>query len=115
MAPEACREEVCSYCCDIWSLGCTVLQMATNQLPWSEQEFEGSIPAFFHIATCTAPPVIPDTVPTLAAQFIAACVQLETEHRPGSSALLGHAWLAEDEVWPPLLSPWLSFSVTPER
>ena len=37
MAPEVCREEHYQASCDIWSLGCTVLQMVTNELPWAER------------------------------------------------------------------------------
>ena len=32
--------------------------MATNRLPWSECKFQHSIPAFYHIATCTEPPKV---------------------------------------------------------
>ena len=35
-----------------------MLQMATALFPWNERQFEDTIPAFYHIATCTAPPVV---------------------------------------------------------
>ena len=55
---QVCREEPLAQSSDIWSLGCTILQMATNRLPWSECKFQHSIPAFYHIATCTEPPKV---------------------------------------------------------
>ena len=47
---------------DIWSLGCTILQMATARVPWDERQFENSIAAFFHIALTTKPPKVWDSL-----------------------------------------------------
>ncbi|KAK1394145.1 hypothetical protein POM88_013201 [Heracleum sosnowskyi] len=47
MAPEIIKNSnACNLDVDIWSLGCTVLEMATTKPPWSE--FEG-VAAMFKI------------------------------------------------------------------
>ena len=96
MAPEVCRQESSNYSCDIWSLGCTILQMATNQDPWSEMQFEHSIPAFYHIATCQQPPQVPDTLCSPMQDVVRQCLQLEAFHRPTCDDLLATPWLAID-------------------
>ena len=96
MAPEVCQEEEIGTSCDIWALGCTVLQMVTNRLPWAEREFEHPIPAFFHIATCTDGPQVPDTIQPLTRSFISDCVAVQAPHRPTCTALLAHPWVVMD-------------------
>ena len=82
MAPEVCREEVVHASCDIWALGCTVLQMLTNRLPWTERGFDTCIAAFYHITTCAEGPHVPDHVSAVARDFINACVRVRAELRP---------------------------------
>lgn len=36
MAPEAIMQKDLSRFSDIWSLGCTIIEMATGRPPWSE-------------------------------------------------------------------------------
>ena len=101
MAPEVCRQERAAYACDIWSLGCTTLQMATNAVPWAEREFQHAIPAFFHIATCVEPPNVPEALPPPMRAFVLQCLQLEAAARPSCSQLLMLPWFAlpdDDEV-----------------
>ena len=96
MAPEVCRQEGSNWSCDIWSLGCTILQMATNQEPWSEMQFEHTIPAFYHIATCQQPPQVPDTLCGPMHDVVRQCLQLEASRRPTCNELLATPWLALD-------------------
>ena len=98
MAPEVCRQEASNWSCDIWSLGCTLLQIATNREPWSEMEFEHCIPAFFHIATCTEPPRVPDTLPRPMQDVVAQCLQLDAARRPTCTELLAMPWLRIEQV-----------------
>ena len=92
MAPEVCRQDTSSFACDIWSLGCTILQMATNRVPWHERQFEHTIPAFFHIATCTEPPQVASHLSQPMREVVLECLQLEASCRPSCSQLLQMPW-----------------------
>ena len=94
MAPEKCRQERSNSACDVWSLGCTILQMATNQEPWSERRFEHIISGFYHIATCQEPPQVPSTICGPMRHVVLQCLQLEPLRRPSCTDLLATVWLA---------------------
>ena len=96
MAPEVCRQEGSNYSSDIWSLGCTILQMATNKEPWSEKQFEHTTPAFYHIATCQQPPQVPETLCIPMQDVVRQCLQLQASGRPTCDDLLVTSWLALD-------------------
>ena len=36
MAPEVINGNIYSFNVDIWSLGCTIIEMATSKLPWGD-------------------------------------------------------------------------------
>jgi mitogen-activated protein kinase kinase kinase len=100
MAPEVCREEPLRPSSDIWSFGCTVLQMATALFPWNERQFEDTIPAFYHIATCTAPPVVPSKVPYAVKRVVHQCLKLDPALRPTCDEVFQHDFFTADEaVW----------------
>lgn len=44
---QTCRS---SAAADIWSLGCTIIEMATARVPWSEQQYTSPYAALFNIA-----------------------------------------------------------------
>lgn len=48
MAPEVIKLKRHSRFSDIWSLGCTIIEMATGSAPWSR--FRNQATAMFHIA-----------------------------------------------------------------
>ena len=49
---------------DIWSFGCTVLEMATGKIPWSEYNFDNPIAAILKIGLENEIPTIPKTLTT---------------------------------------------------
>ncbi|XP_073058061.1 mitogen-activated protein kinase kinase kinase 3-like isoform X1 [Primulina eburnea] len=75
---------------DIWSLGCTVLEMATSKPPWSQYEW---VAAIFKIVNSRDPPEIPDHLSADAKSFIRLCLQREPSARPTASQLLGHPFV----------------------
>ncbi|KAI5063083.1 hypothetical protein GOP47_0021630 [Adiantum capillus-veneris] len=86
MAPEVVRNKNgYSFAVDIWSLGCTVLEMATGKPPWSQ--FEG-ITAIFKIGNSKEIPHIPGHLLEDTKMFIRCCLQRDPRKRPTAAQLL---------------------------
>ncbi len=58
MAPEVIRQTGHNWQADMWSVGCTVIEMATGKRPWSQQFQE--VAALFHIGITKSHPPIPE-------------------------------------------------------
>ncbi|PWA58745.1 Protein kinase, ATP binding site-containing protein [Artemisia annua] len=69
---------------DIWSLGCTVLEMLTGRVPYSHLE---GMQALFRIGR-GEPPSIPKTLSAEARDFILKCLQVNPSDRPVAAQLL---------------------------
>ncbi|KAK4266383.1 hypothetical protein QN277_027317 [Acacia crassicarpa] len=91
MAPEVILQTGHSFSADIWSVGCTVIEMATGKPPWSEQFQE--VAALFHIGTTKSHPPIPDHLSAEAKDFLLKCLQKEPDLRPSASDLLQHPFV----------------------
>nr|CAB3499005.1 unnamed protein product [Digitaria exilis] len=77
---------------DIWSLGCTVLEMLTRQIPFPNVEWVCHTNAFFMIGRGEQPP-IPNYLSKEAQDFIGQCVRVDPENRPSASQLLEHPFV----------------------
>jgi serine/threonine protein kinase len=78
---------------DIWSLGCTVVEMLTGHPPW--HEFEG-VAAIFKIATQHPPTYqLPAGASELVRCFLSSCFKLSVERRPTAEQLLRDPFVAE--------------------
>ncbi|KAJ8526310.1 hypothetical protein K7X08_028787 [Anisodus acutangulus] len=75
---------------DIWSLGCTILEMATSKPPWSQYE---GVAAIFKIGNSKDFPEIPDHLSNDAKSFVRQCLQREPFMRPTASQLLEHSFV----------------------
>ncbi|KAJ4955397.1 hypothetical protein NE237_012180 [Protea cynaroides] len=91
MAPEVIKNSNgCNLAVDIWSLGCTVLEMATTKPPWSQ--FEG-VAAMFKIGNSKDLPEIPDHLSEDGKNFVWRCLQRNPLHRPTAAELLEHPFV----------------------
>ncbi|KAK4480739.1 hypothetical protein RD792_013821 [Penstemon davidsonii] len=91
MAPEVIRNSNgCRLAVDIWSLGCTVLEMATSKPPWSQYE---GVAAMFKIGNSKELPVIPDDLSDEGKEFVRLCLQRNPQHRPTAAQLLEHSFV----------------------
>ncbi|KAM3314360.1 hypothetical protein ACQJBY_033288 [Aegilops geniculata] len=90
MAPEVVNpKKTYGPAADIWSLGCTVLEMLTRQLPYPDLEWTQ---ALYRIGK-GEPPAIPSGLSKEARDFISQCVKPNPEDRPSASKLLDHPFV----------------------
>ena len=96
MAPEVVRQSGHGRAADVWSLGATVVEMATATHPWPA--FSNNLTALFQIATSSVPPPFPDSLSPGATRFLNRCLVVEPGDRALSRDLLHDDWLlATDE------------------
>ncbi|KAK1556350.1 hypothetical protein Q3G72_003406 [Acer saccharum] len=91
MAPEVVNNKNQGYGtrADIWSLGCTVLEMLTRQIPYSHLE---CMQALYQIGRGVPPPVS-DLLSKDAREFILKCLQTNPSDRPTAAQLLDHSFV----------------------
>ncbi|XP_010272040.1 PREDICTED: mitogen-activated protein kinase kinase kinase NPK1-like isoform X2 [Nelumbo nucifera] len=94
MAPEVILQTGHTFSADIWSVGCTVIEMATGKPPWSEQYQE--VAALFHVGMTKSHPPIPEHLSLEAKDFLLKCLQKEPELRLSASDLLQHSFIREE-------------------
>ncbi|KAI7737730.1 hypothetical protein M8C21_029629 [Ambrosia artemisiifolia] len=96
MAPEVVSRKTNGYglAADIWSLGCTVLEMLTRKIPYSHLE---GMQALFRIGRGELPP-IPETLSLEAQDFILKCLQVNQNDRPTAAQLLIHPFVKNQSV-----------------
>jgi len=113
VAPEVVQADpVCNHACDVWSLGCVVIEMR-GAYPWSERLRNGSPIALLHdIANTNLTPKIPRDVSGACRGFIKKCLVREPLLRSSASDLLQDLWLspevAVDVAETEPCCPWLS-------
>ncbi|XP_010275625.1 PREDICTED: mitogen-activated protein kinase kinase kinase YODA-like [Nelumbo nucifera] len=90
MAPEVIKNANCNLAVDIWSLGCTVLEMATTKPPWSQYE---GVAAMFKIGNSKELPAIPDHLSDEGKDFLRQCLQRNPQDRPTATKLLEHPFV----------------------
>ena len=81
---------------DIWSVGCTVVEMGSGKPPWSE--LSNPMTAMFAIATSEDPPAIPETLSREAHDFISLCFKRNPSERPTAADLLLNAFVKDAKV-----------------
>ncbi|RDX84366.1 Mitogen-activated protein kinase kinase kinase 1, partial [Mucuna pruriens] len=91
MAPEVVKGKHKGYGlpADIWSLGCTVLEMLTGQIPYYPLE---CMQALFRIGRGEPPPLA-DSLSRDARDFILQCLKVNPDERPSAAQLLNHTFV----------------------
>ena len=97
MAPEVIRQTGHNWQADMWSVGCTVIEMATGKPPWSQQFQE--VAALFHIGTTMSHPPIPEHLSADGKDFLLKLLQREPRLRPSAAEMLKHPFVQNYETY----------------
>ncbi|KAJ7322785.1 hypothetical protein OS493_032970 [Desmophyllum pertusum] len=93
MAPEVIRETGHGRKSDIWSVGCTVFEMATGKPPWSDMP---PMAAIFAIGSGSlAVPHLGEDFSPGARDFVDKCLTRDPDLRPSADELLQHYFLKD--------------------
>lgn len=93
MAPEVIKGIGYGRRADIWSVGCTVVEMLSGKHPWPELA-DNHWTAMFQIAKTATGPPLPDNVSSVARDFLALCFAIDPHSRPTASELLQHPFVS---------------------
>ncbi|XP_016335731.1 mitogen-activated protein kinase kinase kinase 19-like [Sinocyclocheilus anshuiensis] len=92
MAPEVISETGHGRKSDIWSIGCTVYEMATGKPPLAHMN---KMAALFYIgAQKGLMPSLTDDFSTHAKSFVKACLTRDPKQRPSAEELLRHPFIS---------------------
>ena len=92
MAPEA-IEMSCAPTTksDIWSLGCTLIELITGCPPYFEMV---SVSACYRMVSDEHPP-LPEDITKDLQDFLLCCFRRDVDARPSADELLEHAWIKQ--------------------
>jgi serine/threonine protein kinase len=89
MAPEVIELSGASTASDIWSLGCTVIELIDGKPPYHKL---APMPALFRIVNDDHPP-LPEGCSPLVRSFFKECFQKDPNLRVSAKKLLNHPWI----------------------
>ncbi|KNC52195.1 STE/STE11 protein kinase [Thecamonas trahens ATCC 50062] len=89
MAPEVVLQTGHGRKADIWSLGCTLVEMLSGRPPWADQSPMGVL---FHIGTKKSPPPFPDGISPLCISILNEMFHANPRDRPTAAWLMMHPW-----------------------
>lgn len=89
MAPEIIQLSGANSASDVWSVGCTVIELLQGKPPYHNL---AAMPALFAIVNDDHPP-LPEGISAAARDFLMQCFQKDPNLRVSARKLLKHAWI----------------------
>ncbi|KAJ4903245.1 mitogen-activated protein kinase kinase kinase 14 [Raphanus sativus] len=89
MAPEVVRREYQGPESDVWSLGCTVVEMLTGKPAWEDHGFD----SLSRIGFSNESPFVPAGISELGRDFLEKCLRRDRSRRWSCDQLLEHPFL----------------------
>lgn len=102
MAPEVVVHGTHYAASDVWSLGCTIIEMLTGSRPYAGLDV---FKAFIAIADCSQLPTLPETYSSVTVQcraFLNRCLVWDHTKRATVEELLQHEWLSLERPMAPV-------------
>ncbi|ORY93481.1 kinase-like domain-containing protein [Syncephalastrum racemosum] len=93
MAPEVIQLQGTTPKSDIWSLGCTLIELATGKPPYASLI---AMSAMFRIVEDEHPP-LPEAISAEMHDFLLCCFQKDPEDRPSATQLKQHPWIVRHQ------------------
>ncbi|KAK5620293.1 hypothetical protein CRENBAI_025869 [Crenichthys baileyi] len=96
MAPEVINESGYGRKSDIWSVGCTVYEMATGKPPLAHMD---KMAALFYIGSSRGlMPALPDGFSENSKDFVKICLTCDQSLRPSADQLLRHSFIPKERT-----------------
>lgn len=95
MAPEVVNQNLYGKKADIWSLGCTIIEMLTGENPWSNLKEDNSIQTLLRIGTTNEIPGYPSLISEELKEILLKCLERDQKKRPKAADLLNTTFLAK--------------------
>lgn len=92
MAPEIIKGNGATTLSDIWSLGCTTIELLTGKPPFFNMP---TMSALFKLSDASADELIPPGASPLLEDFLQACLKNDPAFRPSAEKLLQHPWITQ--------------------
>ncbi|KAJ2851971.1 MAP kinase kinase Wis1 [Coemansia brasiliensis] len=93
---------------DVWSLGLTIIEVATARFPYDTAGFTNIFDQLNAIVNGDPPKLPSSRYSPNACDFVAKCLAKESKNRPNYQKLLDHPWLAEAESSEVDMEEWAS-------
>jgi serine/threonine protein kinase len=104
MAPEVVHGQACAAS-DVWALGCTVCNMLSNEVPWTQkfptELFDSELPVLFFLGTARPPehiPVIPPHASAALRAILVSCFAFEPSMRAIPQGLLSSSYFMDADL-----------------
>jgi serine/threonine protein kinase len=95
---EVIKEEDCSKPCDIWSLGCTIIEMLTGLSPYPEFDKLSVYAVLYKIANENISPKIPENISFTLKLFLKRCFMRNPKERATLKELINHPFILNEIV-----------------
>lgn len=95
MAPEVIQLQGANTASDVWSLGCTIIELIDGKPPYADLN---TMSCMFRIVEDEHPP-IPARCSPLLVSFLRQCFHKDPAARPTAQELFSHPWLSS--AWDP--------------
>lgn len=93
LAPEIVKHNMYGRKSDVWSIGCTALQLLSGKPPWGD--LSNAFAVVFKIGNTTDPPPYPPSLSPHATDFLNKCFAIDPTRRPTVPELMKHPWFDE--------------------